>query len=55
VGLAGGKVLQWMLAPPAESKTRIKKRGITDNSLFRARAIPRTQLGTPVLSKELPG
>ncbi len=55
VGLAGGKVLQWMLAPPAESKMRIKKQGITDNSLFRARAIPRIQHGTPVLGKELPG
>jgi hypothetical protein len=48
-------VLQWMLALPAESKTRMKKQGITDNSLFRARVIPRTQHGTPVLSKELPG
>src|SRR5215510_11196512 len=54
VGLAGGKALQWMLAPLAESKTRIKKQGITDNSLFRARAIPRTEHGTPVLGKELP-
>ena len=48
-------MLQWMLAPLAESKIRIKKQGITDNSLFRARAILRTQHGTPVLGKELPG